>query len=234
MDENIRQHNTRIGNNRNLRASLAWRSGPKFPSLRGGGKPSFLRAIMNGQPTTEKKERSRSKAACQFCRTRKLKCDNLEPECSACRSRSIECVYVQRVAAPRPSNAAIQALQAENRRLRRLLEAHRIDVNEGVLSPDDGSSQMASPIDGRVAAMGAQREEHMRDVGMCTFSTLMIVLQWLHQLFSAMRNMDIPWNNGVASSISDFSIQTIPQSICPCTNLSLCNSLEWRLKSVNL
>lgn len=122
------------------------------------------------QPTTEKKERSRSKAACQFCRTRKLKCDNLEPECSACRSRSIECVYVQRVAAPRPSNAAIRALQAENRRLRRLLEAHRIDVNEGVLSPDDGSSQMASPIDGRVAAMGAQREEQMRDAGMLCFS----------------------------------------------------------------
>ncbi|KAE9984611.1 hypothetical protein BLS_001986 [Venturia inaequalis] len=120
--------------------------------------------MSTSQPTTEKKERSRSKAACQFCRTRKLKCDNLEPECSACRSRSIECVYVQRVAAPRPSNAAIQALQAENRRLRRLLEAHRIDVNEGGLSPDDGSSQMASPIDARVAAMGPQREEHMRDV----------------------------------------------------------------------
>ncbi|QDS71093.1 hypothetical protein FKW77_009103 [Venturia effusa] len=114
-------------------------------------------------PTTEKKERSRSKAACQFCRTRKLKCDNLEPECSACRSRSIECVYVQRVAAPRPSNAAIQALQAENRRLRRLLEAHRIDANEGVASPDHVSSQLASPIDGRVAAMAIHREEQMRD-----------------------------------------------------------------------
>lgn len=128
--------------------------------------------MSSSQPTTEKKERSRSKAACQFCRTRKLKCDNLEPECSACRSRSIECVYVQRVAAPRPSNAAIQALQAENRRLRRLLEAHRIDVNENVLSPDDGSSQMASPIEGRVTAMGAQREEHMRDVGTLSFLSI--------------------------------------------------------------
>jgi hypothetical protein len=71
----------------------------------------------------EKAGRSRSKAACQFCRTRKLKCDNLQPECSACRAREIRCEYVTRTPAPRPSNAAIQALQAENQRLRRLLEA---------------------------------------------------------------------------------------------------------------
>lgn len=42
---------------------------------------------------------------------------------------------------------------------------HQIDVNEGGGSPD-GGSQVASPIDGRVAAMGAHREEQMGDVGM--------------------------------------------------------------------
>lgn len=71
----------------------------------------------------EKTTRSRSKAACQFCRLRKLKCDNLQPECSACRAREIPCEYISRTPVPRPSNAVIQALQAENRRLRRLLDA---------------------------------------------------------------------------------------------------------------
>jgi hypothetical protein len=76
-------------------------------------------------------------------------------------------VYVQRVAAPRPSNAAIQALQAENKRLRRLLEFNKIDVNDGnPLSPDDGGggSEMTSP-DGRIQAL--QRENEQRgEIGM--------------------------------------------------------------------
>jgi hypothetical protein len=74
---------------------------------------------------------------------------------------------VQRVAAPRPSNAAIQALQAENKRLRRLLEFNKIDIHDGnPLSPEDGvgESSMTSP-DGRIQAM--QREAERRgEIGM--------------------------------------------------------------------
>jgi hypothetical protein len=75
------------------------------------------------------KRAARSKAACQFCRTRKLKCDNLQPICGACKARDIHCEYVTRTPAPRPSNAAIQALQAENKRLRRLLDATASNSN---------------------------------------------------------------------------------------------------------
>jgi hypothetical protein len=70
-------------------------------------------------------------------------------------------VYVQRVAAPRPSNAAIQALQAENRRLRRLLEFNKIDVQDGVMSPDVGSGgerEMTSP-EARIQALRGEGDE---------------------------------------------------------------------------
>jgi hypothetical protein len=79
-----------------------------------------------------KSSRSRSKAACQFCRARKLKCDNLEPTCSACKARNIHCEYVIRAPAPRPSNAAIHALQNEVARLRRLLEQANVKVEDGI------------------------------------------------------------------------------------------------------
>jgi hypothetical protein len=58
-------------------------------------------------------------------------------------------------------------LQAENKRLRRLLEFNKIDVNDGnPLSPDDGGggSEMTSP-DGRIQAL--QRENEQRgEIGM--------------------------------------------------------------------
>jgi hypothetical protein len=89
-----------------------------------------------------KSSRSRSKAACQFCRARKLKCDNLEPTCSACKARNIHCEYVIRAPAPRPSNAAIHALQNEVRRLRRLLDQANVKVEDGIdvdTGAEDGS-----------------------------------------------------------------------------------------------
>lgn len=111
----------------------------------------------------EKGSRSRSKAACQFCRVRKLKCDNLQPECSACKVRQIPCEYVVRQPVPRPSNAAIQALQAENDRLRRLLSPNSSDL--GVVEPGgrtdaeieaDVGSSIAPPPDQLTATAGSQ------------------------------------------------------------------------------
>lgn len=107
-----------------------------------------------------KPQRHRSKAACQFCRTRKLKCDNLEPECSACKARGIRCEYVIRAPAPRPSNAAIHALQRENGRLRRLLES------KGVTGIDDGredeDAMDEDVMDSRRASLASPTFDHTK------------------------------------------------------------------------
>ncbi|KAF5557385.1 Nit-4-like protein [Fusarium phyllophilum] len=60
----------------------------------------------------------RVSAACDFCRRRKLGCDNTKPKCENCQGRAIECTYSQRTAQSRPSNARIQKLEEENARLR--------------------------------------------------------------------------------------------------------------------
>ncbi|KAJ4087645.1 hypothetical protein NW756_007793 [Fusarium oxysporum] len=63
----------------------------------------------------------RASAACDFCRRRKLGCDNAKPKCENCQGRAIECTYSQRAAQARPSNARIHKLEEENARLREQL-----------------------------------------------------------------------------------------------------------------
>jgi hypothetical protein len=41
---------------------------------------------------------SRRRTACQSCRARKVKCDNLRPRCAFCRSSGTECIYVDNMA----------------------------------------------------------------------------------------------------------------------------------------
>ncbi|KAH7158478.1 fungal-specific transcription factor domain-containing protein, partial [Fusarium sp. MPI-SDFR-AT-0072] len=71
---------------------------------------------------TSQRRSQRASAACDFCRRRKLGCDNAKPKCENCQGRAIECTYSQRNAqASRPSNARIQKLEEENARLREQL-----------------------------------------------------------------------------------------------------------------
>ncbi|KAF5540068.1 Nit-4-like protein [Fusarium napiforme] len=67
---------------------------------------------------TSRRRSQRVSAACDFCRRRKLGCDNAKPKCENCQGRAIECTYSQRIAQARPSNARIQKLEEENARLR--------------------------------------------------------------------------------------------------------------------
>ncbi|KAF5620115.1 Nit-4-like protein [Fusarium sp. NRRL 52700] len=67
---------------------------------------------------TSQRKSQRVSAACDFCRRRKLGCDNARPKCENCQGRAIECTYSQRTAQARPSNARIQKLEEENARLR--------------------------------------------------------------------------------------------------------------------
>ncbi|KAI1009019.1 hypothetical protein LB504_001940 [Fusarium proliferatum] len=67
---------------------------------------------------TSQRRSQRASAACDFCRRRKLGCDNAKPKCENCQGRAIECTYSQRTSQARPSNTRIQKLEEENARLR--------------------------------------------------------------------------------------------------------------------
>ncbi|KAJ4856808.1 fungal specific transcription factor domain-containing protein [Trichoderma breve] len=60
-----------------------------------------------------RKRKKRVAAACDFCRRRKLGCDNAAPRCGSCQSHQKQCTY-----AYRPSNSRIKQLEEENARLR--------------------------------------------------------------------------------------------------------------------
>ncbi|PVH68147.1 hypothetical protein DL98DRAFT_507068 [Cadophora sp. DSE1049] len=60
----------------------------------------------------------RAPAACNFCRHRKMKCDNDKPVCRHCRERARDCLYAELVKKPRPSSAKIAQLEEEIQRLR--------------------------------------------------------------------------------------------------------------------
>ncbi|KAF5597937.1 nitrogen assimilation transcription factor nirA [Fusarium pseudocircinatum] len=47
---------------------------------------------------TSQRRSQRVSAACDFCRRRKLGCDNAKPKCENCQGRAIECTYSQRTA----------------------------------------------------------------------------------------------------------------------------------------
>ncbi|KAI1070809.1 hypothetical protein LB507_006780 [Fusarium sp. FIESC RH6] len=63
----------------------------------------------------------RTSAACDFCRRRKLGCDNAKPKCENCQTRDLACTYTERPVHARPSNARINMLEEENARLREQL-----------------------------------------------------------------------------------------------------------------
>ncbi|CAJ0550235.1 Ff.00g101650.m01.CDS01 [Fusarium sp. VM40] len=65
----------------------------------------------------------RASAACDFCRRRKLGCDNAKPKCENCQARLVQCTYSKRMTPARPSNARIHKLEEENARLRQQLHS---------------------------------------------------------------------------------------------------------------
>lgn len=59
--------------------------------------------------------------ACQFCRSRKIKCDTVKPSCGSCVSQSRHCVYLIETPKRRPSTAIINKLQDEKRALENVI-----------------------------------------------------------------------------------------------------------------
>ncbi|KAI9902252.1 hypothetical protein N3K66_004069 [Trichothecium roseum] len=100
-------------------------------------------------PSSSRKQRASK--ACDFCRRRKLGCDNAEPECGHCRARNLDCTYASRARRARPSNARIQSLEAENVRLRQSLRGGSIPDGGGVagMTPDSSNGQSGREVEGR-------------------------------------------------------------------------------------
>ncbi|KAH8888028.1 hypothetical protein GQ53DRAFT_725227 [Thozetella sp. PMI_491] len=69
-----------------------------------------------------KKRKQRVDVACDFCRLRKLGCDNAKPKCENCYSHQKECTYAVRIHSERPSNSRMKQLLEENSRLRKIAE----------------------------------------------------------------------------------------------------------------
>ena len=92
------------------------------------------------------RKRSRVQKACEFCKLRKMKCNNEQPQCSSCRTHGQECLYVDKPKKARPSNLRISHLEEENRRLQSRL-TENVQPSSGTTSPtqlDDGPESFAS------------------------------------------------------------------------------------------
>ncbi|OJJ68355.1 hypothetical protein ASPBRDRAFT_33628 [Aspergillus brasiliensis CBS 101740] len=85
----------------------------------------------------------RAAKACNFCRRRKLRCDE-KPTCSNCQAYGKECVYMNNPPRPRPSKAWIAHLVTENEQLRqRLSEGSAGPVHGEQASPDGDLHQQS-------------------------------------------------------------------------------------------
>jgi hypothetical protein len=77
----------------------------------------------------------RAQQACAYCRQRKMKCTGERPRCKNCEIYEQECVFSGPTRKPRPTNAALNELLEENRRLRE-------QVSDG--TPDNQTQTEAS------------------------------------------------------------------------------------------
>ncbi|CAI6261787.1 unnamed protein product [Periconia digitata] len=78
--------------------------------------------MVSGVSTRSRKQRVA--AACDFCRRRKLGCDNKKPKCTKCIVHSRECTYAERFS-ERPSNSRIAHLLEENKNLRAAIDTQK-------------------------------------------------------------------------------------------------------------
>ncbi|KAK8074362.1 hypothetical protein PG994_005261 [Apiospora phragmitis] len=82
--------------------------------------------------------KKRTNVACDFCRQRKLGCDNAKPKCENCHAHQRSCTYAVRIKNDRPSNSQINCLKEENAKLYSTIEGFRRDLKSAQDSRRDG------------------------------------------------------------------------------------------------
>ncbi|KAK9257727.1 fungal-specific transcription factor domain-containing protein [Lipomyces tetrasporus] len=97
----------------------------------------------------------RALMACDFCRRRKMKCDNQKPKCQNCEVYNKDCVYVERAKKPRPSNALIDHLEKENRRLQEVLR-QSLDRNNEPNSQERTHNEPTPPNGSNTSHLGLE------------------------------------------------------------------------------
>ncbi|KAH8689158.1 putative nitrogen assimilation transcription factor nirA [Talaromyces proteolyticus] len=85
--------------------------------------------LAEGSLASNGKRKKRVGTACDFCRQRKLGCDNAKPKCENCRTQGKSCIYSERMKNIRPTNTQIRRLEEENAQLRRSLARTRSQMN---------------------------------------------------------------------------------------------------------
>ncbi|KAH7152832.1 hypothetical protein EDB81DRAFT_789811 [Dactylonectria macrodidyma] len=99
--------------------------------------------------TSDYTRRKRTPVACQFCRLRKSKCDNVRPSCSFCLQHQARCVYGD-VAAPEPESfsAGQRVIMEQLEEIKELVQQNRcqnLPTNCGIDLATPSSTPGTSP-----------------------------------------------------------------------------------------
>ncbi|RMJ17069.1 hypothetical protein CDV36_003302 [Fusarium kuroshium] len=73
------------------------------------------------------RQRKRATTACQFCRLRKTKCDNVRPVCGFCRYHRAKCIYSDTVTVPEEEGAAVLSARSDTQHNQLLSRLDRIE-----------------------------------------------------------------------------------------------------------
>lgn len=95
---------------------------------------------MDPKQSDLREKRRRAKAACLFCRRRKIRCTQELPSCSNCQVYEENCSYDMAPKKPRPSNSRIANLEDKIKHLEEQLEEARSTSNRRESSETDSSS----------------------------------------------------------------------------------------------
>ncbi|KXS12796.1 hypothetical protein M427DRAFT_388549 [Gonapodya prolifera JEL478] len=95
--------------------------------------------------------RKKSSKACDACSSRKVRCDNLQPQCSRCRNLSLPCEYTRTVKKRGPPKGSSSSTYQRLRRLEELLTS--------VTSGDANASDVMEVLKRRKTASGATAEQ---------------------------------------------------------------------------
>lgn len=112
--------------------------------------PTATRVAATAAASTPYVRRKRAIAACQFCRLRKTKCDNVRPVCGSCRHHQAKCVYTD---GSEGDGLKIGIDEAANRH-REVLE--RLDDIRNLLAhaaPSDSRSSAASDLGSQLSIL---------------------------------------------------------------------------------
>ncbi|KAK6840171.1 hypothetical protein PG987_006037 [Apiospora arundinis] len=83
-------------------------------------------------------QKKRTNVACDFCRQRKLGCDNAKPKCENCHAHQRTCTYAVRIKKDRPSNTQINHLKDENAKLQLAIDELRRSLGTALRNAHDG------------------------------------------------------------------------------------------------